>query len=188
MLVACEVFIKHLKFAISNHRSLRFLNAHFVGYNKASAGYYLSRRTIKVFEPLRPLYQTTHLLKIKAPMLLTYYSISCAIYHFASEKCIPGKWWRQECDYISKTMNNRFTVATDRLACSRSASSRYRRFFSWRIKRSMWTLHQAFADRSTSQVYLWAIMASQEVTSSPAAYLLLNFMITTTCAQQNLRR
>ena len=32
-------------------------NANFVGYNKAPAGYYLSRRTIYVFEPLEPLYQ-----------------------------------------------------------------------------------------------------------------------------------
>ena len=83
-----------------------------------------------LFRTLEAIVPATHLLKITAPMLLTYYSISCAIYHFASEKCIPGKWWRQECDYISKTMNNRFTVATDRLACSRSASSRFRKFFS----------------------------------------------------------
>ena len=76
---------------------------------------------------------------------------------FASEKRIPGKWRRQECDYSSNSMNNRIMIAMDRLACSRSASSRYRKFFSWRIKRSMWTLHQAFADRSTYQVYLWAI-------------------------------
>ena len=76
---------------------------------------------------------------------------------FASEKRIPGKWRRQECDYSSNSMNNRIMIAMDRLACSWSASSRYRKFFSWRIKRSMWTLYQAFADRSTSQVYLWAI-------------------------------
>ena len=48
----------------------------FRGVQLASAGYYLSRRTIKVFEPLRPLYQATHLLKITAHLLLTYYSIS----------------------------------------------------------------------------------------------------------------
>ena len=48
----------------------------FRGVQLASAGYYLSRRTIFVFEPLRPLYQATHLLKITAHLLLTYYSIS----------------------------------------------------------------------------------------------------------------
>ena len=77
--------------------------------------------------------------------------------NFASEKRIPGKWRRQECDCDSIAMNNRSTIAMDRLACPRSASSRSRMLFSWRIKRSMWTLYQAFADRSTSQVYLWAI-------------------------------
>ena len=48
----------------------------FRGVQLASAGYYLSRRIIYVFEPLRPLYQATHLLKITAHLLLTYYSIS----------------------------------------------------------------------------------------------------------------
>ena len=81
---------------------------------------------------------------------------------FASEKRIPGKWRRQECDYGRNSMNNRNTVAMDRLACSRSASSCYRMFLFWRIKRSMWTLDQACADRSTSQVYLWAITVLQE--------------------------
>ena len=42
----------------------------FRGVQLASAGYYLSRRAIKVFEPLRPLYQTTHLLKITALLLI----------------------------------------------------------------------------------------------------------------------
>ena len=50
--------------------------------------------------------------------------------HYASEKRIPGKWRRQECDYDSIAMNNRSTIATDRLACPRSASSRSRRLFS----------------------------------------------------------
>ena len=52
----------------------------FRGVQLASAGYYLSHRTIKVFEPLRPLYQATHLLKITAHLLLTYYSISYIFY------------------------------------------------------------------------------------------------------------
>ena len=66
-----------MKFVISNHHVRGdFLNANFVGYKKAPAGYYLSRRKIYVFEPLRPLYQATHLLKITAHLLLTYYSIS----------------------------------------------------------------------------------------------------------------
>ena len=46
----------------------------FRGVQLASAGYYLSRRTIKVFEPLRPLYQATHLLKITAHLLITHYA------------------------------------------------------------------------------------------------------------------
>ena len=50
--------------------------------------------------------------------------------NFASEKRIPGKWRRQECDYSSIAMNNRITTAMDRLACSRSASSRFRNLFS----------------------------------------------------------
>ena len=79
----------------------------FRGVQLASAGYYLSRKTINVFEPLRPLYQATHLLKITAHLLLTYYSISYVTYHCASEKRIPGKWRRQECDYDSNSMNNR---------------------------------------------------------------------------------
>ena len=84
--------------------------------------------------------------------------VTCLLYqYYASEKRIPVKWRRQEYGYDSTSMNNRNAVAMDRLACPRSASSRYRRFFSWRIKRSMWTLHRVFADRSTSQVYLWTI-------------------------------
>ena len=47
----------------------------FRGVQLASAGYYLARKIIYVFEPLRPLYQTTHLLKITAHLLITYYSI-----------------------------------------------------------------------------------------------------------------
>ena len=46
----------------------------FRGVQLASAGYYLSRRTIYVFEPLRPLYQATHLLKITAHLLITNYA------------------------------------------------------------------------------------------------------------------
>ena len=47
-----------MKFVISNHHVRGdFLNANFVGYNKAPAGYYLSRKTIHYFEPLGPLYQ-----------------------------------------------------------------------------------------------------------------------------------
>ena len=44
----------------------------FRGVQLASAGYYLSRKIIYVFEPLRPF---THLLKITAHLLITYYSI-----------------------------------------------------------------------------------------------------------------
>ena len=55
----------------------------FRGVQLTSAGYYLSRKTIHVFEPLRPLYQTTHLLKIKARLLSTHYSISDIIYSFS---------------------------------------------------------------------------------------------------------
>ena len=47
-----------MKFVISNHHVRGdFFNANFVGYNKAPAGYYLSRRVIHCFEPLGPLYQ-----------------------------------------------------------------------------------------------------------------------------------
>ena len=52
----------------------------FRGVQLASAGYYLSRRRISFLEPLRPLYQATHLLKITAHLLLTYYSIHRIIY------------------------------------------------------------------------------------------------------------
>ena len=51
----------------------------FRGVQLASAGYYLSRRTINVFEPLRPLYQATHLLKVSAHLLLTYYSVYSSV-------------------------------------------------------------------------------------------------------------
>ena len=76
------------------------------------------------------------------------------LHYFASEKCIPGKWRRQACGFDSTAMYFRIAIATDRLACPRSASPHSCTFFSCRIKRSMWTLYQACADRSTSQVYL----------------------------------
>ena len=60
----------------------------FRGVQLASAGYYLSRRTIKVFEPLRPLYQATHLLKITAHLLLTHYSISKSSLYFKNKNHI----------------------------------------------------------------------------------------------------
>ena len=47
----------------------------------------LSRRTTYAFEPLRPLYQATHLLKITARLLITYYSIS--YYTFLSLHPLP---------------------------------------------------------------------------------------------------
>ena len=76
------------------------------------------------------------------------------LHYFASEKRIPGKWRRQACGLDSTAMYFRLAIATDRLACPRSASPHSCTFFSCRIKRSMWTLYQACADRSTSQVYL----------------------------------
>ena len=76
-----SVIKTHWNSQLANQRSLRFFkrvaklckcpacskifavscplgdDANFVGNNKNSAGYYLARRTIKVFEPLSPLFQ-----------------------------------------------------------------------------------------------------------------------------------
>ena len=58
-IVVCKAdLFKNSKFAISNQPlATTFPYAHFVGYNKVSAGYYLARKIIYFFEPLRPLYQ-----------------------------------------------------------------------------------------------------------------------------------
>ena len=70
-------FVNAAYVAVCKHEAVRLeARRKFRGVQLASAGYYLSRRTMKVFEPLRPLYQATHLLKITAHLLLTYYSIS----------------------------------------------------------------------------------------------------------------
>ena len=58
-IVVCKAdLFKNSKFAISNQPlATTFPYAHFVGYNKVPAGYYLSRRKLYVLEPLEPLYQ-----------------------------------------------------------------------------------------------------------------------------------
>ena len=84
----------------------------FRGVQLASAGYYLSRRRIYFLEPLRPLYQATHLLILQRTAPCTNYAackhlhnlatrlksqLTCCLLitqfhtYFASEKRIPGK-------------------------------------------------------------------------------------------------
>ena len=56
----------------------------FRGVQLASAGYYLSRRTIYAFEPLRPLYQATHLLILQRTAPCTNYAACKHLHNLAT--------------------------------------------------------------------------------------------------------
>ena len=56
----------------------------FRGVQLASAGYYLSRRTICAFEPLRPLYQATHLLILQRTAPCTNYAACKHLHNLAT--------------------------------------------------------------------------------------------------------
>ena len=82
------------------------------------------------FRTLEAIVPATHLLKITSPMLITYYSISVILSSLRKRKAYTWEVAEARMRLQKKVMNNRISIATDRLACSRSASSRFGSFLS----------------------------------------------------------
>ena len=83
-----------------------------------------------LFRTLEAIVPATHLLKITSPMLIAYYSISVILSSLRKRKAYTWEVAEARMRLQKKVMNNRISIATDRLACSRSASSRYGTFLS----------------------------------------------------------